>query len=242
MLIFTDIDDTLIQTKRKIKDSSSFNNIGSFDTNNEPSSFIDNSRLDFINSILLKNECIPVTARNIESIKRVNIPFNSFKVLNFGGTILNKDNSLNLEWHNKMILEQSNNNILDKLNILDSTEILPSNNYKLIKFFEDDLFVYYNFRNTDLNIDNNILFKNKLEEYLKKENIDNFYIYLTDRDVTLIPKYIKKNIAVEYLINLIKPELSLGIGDHLNDFNFMSLCDFSIFPNDSSLSKLLKGY
>ena len=71
---------------------------------------------------------------------------------------------------------------------------------------------------------------------------DKFYLYNTDRDLAVIPCFIKKEYAVSYLLEHHYPnkELSIGIGDHANDLSFMSCCDFAMLPTDSTLMKLIQ--
>lgn len=238
MIIFTDIDDTLMKTKRKISNIDTCK-IGAYSESGNVLSYIDNTRLDFIESFVKKHIFIPVTARSFSALKRVQLSFDYEKVINFGAHILNNDNSLNEEWNLSILQNQINAQILEKAEFIKNKFIIPTP-IELIERIEFNSFIFLNFRNSLLNLEDNKVFANNLSQFLIMNNIYDFYFYITDRDVTLIPQYIKKEFAVDFLLKKYSDLTSIGIGDHKNDFSFMQLCDFSIFPNDSSLSKLLK--
>lgn len=240
MIIFTDIDDTLMKTKRKIKDISSCE-IGAYSESGEALSYIEPKRIDFIQNFLEKHFFIPVTARSLSALQRVQIQFNNEKVINFGAHILDKDNKIITQWNDLIIHQQNIGNILSKIERIKKDFLLPDN-VQLIERNENEVFVFLNFRNKNLLLSENIDFSKRLTEFLSLHNIGDFYLYITDRDVTLIPQYIKKELAVEFLLERYSNMTSVGIGDHKNDFSFMHLCDFSVFPNDSSIAKLLKEF
>lgn len=240
MIIFTDIDDTLMKTKRKIKDPSVCE-IGAYSESGEALSYIDSSRKDFIQNFLEKHLFIPVTARSFSALERVQLNFNHEKVINFGAHILDKNNNIVSQWNDRIIHQQNIFNTISKVEFI-KNEFKLSANIELIERNEKGTFVFLNFRNKNVLLNENIEFAQKLNEFLSLNNINDFYLYITDRDVTLIPQYIKKELAVEFLLEQYSDMTSIGIGDHKNDFSFMHLCDFSIFPNDSSIAKLLKEF
>lgn len=238
MLIFTDIDDTLMKTKRKIHNIENLS-IGAYSESGEALSYIEPERKIFIDSFLEKHTVIPVTARSYSALKRVELVFKQEKVINFGAHILDENNILLSEWQDIISQQQVVMDIIKKVNFIEKNFAI-ADYVKLIKRTEFDNFIFFNFRNTHLKLEENVIFAKKLTDFLNNNNINDFYLYITDRDVTMIPSYIKKERAVEFLLKKYKNMTSIGIGDHKNDYSFMHLCDFSIFPNDSSLAKLIK--
>lgn len=238
MLIFTDIDDTLMKTKRKINNIENLS-IGAYAESGEALSYIEPERKDFIHNFLEKHTVIPVTARSYSALTRVELVFKQEKIINFGAHILNENNILLSDWQEIINQQQVLNDIINKVDFIENHFTIPEY-VKLIKRIEFENFIFFNFRNTHLNLEENITFAKKLTDFLNNNNINDFYLYITDRDVTMIPSYIKKERAVEFLLKKYQNITSIGIGDHKNDYSFMHLCDFSIFPNDSSLAKLIK--
>lgn len=240
MIIFTDIDDTLMKTKRKIQHIDKCT-VGAYSATGEVLSYIEPFRYDFISHFLDKHLVVPVTARSFDSLNRVQINFQHEKIINFGAHILNQDNQPIADWYETITHQQSTLNIMKKVKLIEEN-FLFHDKIQLIKRIEFGHFVFLNFRNSHFDLNENTLFSQKLSDFLNKNDIHDFYFYITDRDVTMIPLYIKKELAVEFLLDKYNDMTSMGIGDNRNDFNFMHLCHFSIIPNDSSIATLLKEF
>lgn len=242
MIIFTDIDDTLMKTARKMNGDLSAFTVGALNHQGQPLSYIDNKREQLIEKLLKKHITVPVSARSKKSFFNLQINFQHEAVLNFGGTILNKDKSLHLEWH-EHILKQST--ILSQATIFDDIlqimqPIYPNIEYK--KVVEDGISMYLNCRDYEKSSITINDMKSMLVNFLKERKLeDKFYFYQTDRDLAIIPLFIKKETAVQFLIENVYPpnELLIGLGDHPNDLLFMKICDFVLIPTDTSLMKLL---
>lgn len=242
MVIFTDIDDTLMKTFRKITDFTSLIP-GAIGNNGQHISFIEPSRKRLIEVILNEQICIPVTARSEKSFSNLLIKFNHQAILNFGATILNSDKTLDLEWHNSIYLKSE---VLNQKNIFSIVQARLKNllYYFEVKLsFDNDICNYLNFRDYSLNVNKITTLQKAVETVLyEQEVLNSFYFYKTDRDLALIPNFIKKEYAVDYLLThkYSNKELSIGIGDHKNDLSFMSRCNFAMLPTDSSLMKFIE--
>lgn len=237
MIIFTDIDDTLMKTARKVADISSMK-VGALNHKGEKNSYIDSQRFSLIQNLLLKQVCIPVSARSKKSFANLLISFNYHAVLNFGATILNSKKEVDLNWFNHIenMSKKLNQNYVFKL--IENSFNLESFEVKI--FQEDGVSCYMNYRSYDKQKMDEL--KQNIEQLLLKLSlIDSFYFYQTDRDLALIPQFIKKEFGVEYLRKNHYPlnDLTIGIGDHKNDLSFMKQCDFIMVPTDSTLMKMI---
>lgn len=242
MVIFTDIDDTLMKTFRKITEFASVIP-GAIGHNGQNISFIDTSRQRLINKLLNEQVCIPVTARSEKSFSNILIEFKHQAVLNFGATILNVDKTLDLDWHNSISLKSEVLNQKKIFSIVQERLKKLLYDFEVKTAFDNDIYNYINFRDYSLDTNKINSLQKAVETVLyEQEVLNNFYFYKTDRDLALIPTFIKKEYAVDYLLihKYSDKELSIGIGDHRNDLSFMSRCDFAMLPTDSSLMKLIE--
>lgn len=243
MIIFTDIDDTIMKTARKITTDISLLNIGAYNHDGQPLSYIDAKRYQLIEQLLVKHVTIPVSARSRKSFDNLNLTFNHHAVLNFGATIIDKSKKLDTGWYDH-IKNQVEKLAFTVCQIEIKKQILgnfPHIEYKEVA--EDGVNAYLNFRDYQKNPQTLDNVKKNLILILDSYGLgEQMYFYQTDRDLALIPKFIKKELAVEYLLqnHYSKDDLLIGLGDHQNDLSFMGLCDFILLPTDSMLMKLIK--
>jgi trehalose-6-phosphatase len=79
-----------------------------------------------------------------------------------------------------------------------------------------------------------------IEDFMKQNGLENlFYIYQNDASFGILPNFLNKKFAVEYILNRDKPSLVLSAGDNISDLDFMKLAHFSILPKGSSLENKL---
>lgn len=244
MIILTDIDDTLMRTRRKVAQSISAGiQVGAVSTSGEPLSFIENARSQLVSLISSnKNTVIPVSARSISGLKRVKLSFKSYAVLNFGASVLSPSGAVDAEWDaqlrdniKKYEIDSIFNTLINKLKDVQVVAEVKS---------ELGLPLYLNVRSPDLNTELLEITKVKLLDYLAEQNLSFYFkAYQTDRDLALIPSYFSKEIASKYVLKKLgnPSEGTIGMGDNILDLEFMSLCDFVLTPTDSSLFAKIKG-
>ena len=95
-VVLCDLDDTLFQTLRKMKDETHQEpvRVGAFDRQMEPRSFMSQEQAMLVDWMMATAELIPVTARGTEETSRVAVPFTSWKVMTHGAVITRPDGSL----------------------------------------------------------------------------------------------------------------------------------------------------
>lgn len=114
-LIFVDLDDTLFQTHRKSTPTAQ-HKVATTDKSGEPLSYMLPKQQIFVNWLLQSAEVVPVTARSVEALQRVHIPFQHGAVCSHGGTILAADQNVDQEWLS--LQKQSATELEDLLNDL----------------------------------------------------------------------------------------------------------------------------
>ncbi|KIM06533.1 MAG: hypothetical protein KU28_08035 [Sulfurovum sp. PC08-66] len=249
IFIFSDMDDTLIQTTRKTnfdKESSVF----VVDSEGEPISYIYRStekllRLGIQNPDVL---IIPTTARSLESYRRTAFYTDSsyathikYAILNFGGVILNHG-VVDRDWQEFIITQY--NNLSTKIEIMYDNIILLmleklSVEHGLKIRLMDGLYVDVLNKKDKLDEVYNCTIEQILREYLK--NSKEYYLYTNGPSFALLPHFLNKSLAVRHLLEKYKPLLSMGAGDNTNDLDFMFETDFLIIPNRSHNARRLKA-
>lgn len=64
-----------------------------------------------------------------------------------------------------------------------------------------------------------------------------YFIHQNDRALSLLPRFLDKRHAVNYLLERHQPVLSIGAGDSLTDWGFMQACDYRLIPAGTQLDQ-----
>lgn len=224
-LSFCDLDLTLIQTERHLN-------------SDEPRSVVYTSDSDRQICITPKQQSlfklfntdpswvIPVTARSLESLKRVQttLPFNSFKICNYGVFIYDYKDELLTEFTNSLIGKVSK----VQSQLKDIIKYFHTHNIQA-KLISHKTYGFY--------IEGNLV--NKTSDLLKLNSIvqqyKEFDLYINGTGFALFPKTLKPKIdAVRFIKKETKlryPNLTtVGVGDSKSDLFFMLECDFLMTP------------
>jgi hydroxymethylpyrimidine pyrophosphatase-like HAD family hydrolase len=234
IIIFSDIDDTLIQTKRKT-DFSKNVVVGSYNKEGEEASFFYEGTKIFIDQLISSGiTFIPTTARNFEAYKRT-IFYNNqkinFAILNFGGLIL-IDNVEDKEWLEHISKEYETINSMET--ILDTLKKYLSSNKILLTIKNIDNYYISIYNKNQLDNEETITeIRVLLNKFVYKN--DYLYLYENGNSFALLPNFLNKKFAVDYLINKLSPILSIGAGDNISDLDFMNSTDFKLVPKSSTL-------
>ncbi len=236
IFFFSDIDDTLMQTRRKT-DFSKNTIVGAYNKEGDENSFFYEGTKIFIDTLIDSNIAfVPTTARNIESYKRTIFAKNSAIdkiILNFGGMIL-IDGKIDKDWQNQMKIEYQK--IIPIKKVYDELIAeFEKNDLELVVKIIDDFYIsVYN----KFHLDNQAMLE-KLKTIMinfANERAD-FYLYQNDNSFGILPNCLNKEFAVSYLIKKYNPILTIGAGDNLTDLKFMNLTNFQLVPNNSSIYK-----
>lgn len=231
-VVFTDLDDTLIQTRRKIPQGASVS-LGATDRDGNPLSFFTHSQKRLLD-LFSQNDAIiiPVTGRNTDALNRVLYDFDNYCAVSHGAVVLKNNNTVCSGWLSEIephlnewpeLLELCNREIEDIIRLyqLDArTRVIidkdiPS--YISVKGQEDALAV------------------------ISQHNVlrQTFSMHKNGRNHAILPPYASKKMAVEYIkkqLNVDSNDLVIGLGDSLSDIDFMQSCQFSMIPTNSQIT------
>jgi hypothetical protein len=208
----------------------------------EPLSFQGSHQRILLSLLLEKALVIPVTARNMESFKRVHLNFTQGAILSYGAVILDPLGQVDETWReiiwpkakrDKQFLRS----VLNLANSLVKKESLAAR-VRLVSDFGLD---FYLMAKTE---------PDKLPEltFLATQLAERFEakVFLNGNNLAFLPGWLDKGVAAQYFLDNHTPlparssseRLILGLGDSLADLGFLALCDYIMTPNQSQLAQL----
>lgn len=254
-LIFTDLDDTLFQTGRKIIDPHERQRSvpGALDRSLAPRSFMTPRQNNLVQWMLAGAETIPVTARGTEEIARVCIPFDSYAITTHGAVILTAQGNADSEWQSH-ITEQMRA-FLPRLSALEHhlstmlrdpqaiSPLLPADAgwCRMNKEYGIPIYLVMKVNNSQ-----HLAALNHYADWVEQTfDLDGFYVHRNGNNIAWLPKCIEKVHAVTFLLTRLRAAFPdrpvLGFGDSLSDFSFMQQCDFLVIPQRSQLLGTLEN-
>lgn len=242
MLIFTDLDDTLLQTERKLhlrqKPHETPINVVEEGSGVKPTFTLDHQRR-FL-GWLEQGNVIPVTGRDRRSFEALRLSWGTHAILNHGATVLEKTAQgwkQEPEWTQRMEQEASTyREMLDTaIRLLTEHEPDASKMFHRI-IHEGDLPICTVSKVRSLPEDALSEALEKIRPVLEGK----FYVHLNSNNLSFIPDAVRKKHAVLYLQEKLGNPLSVGIGDSHTDLEFMQVCDFWMTPQNSQIQKLLE--
>ena len=236
-ILLTDLDDTLFQTARKMSCVEPQWVVAN-GADGKALSFLYPWQHEFIHWALQQMMVIPVTARGIDSFKRVQLPFSYGAVCLHGGVILTPEGQLEPKWQaqTQALLDPYQTRLLNLL--AQGLALGEQAGLNLRGWLET----------VDTTADY-LVFKTKAEVaeldqirqlLLEQADLEGFYLHQNDNNLALIPSPISKAKAVAEVIKQCQAVYGrrplFGMGDSLSDFEFMQHCDFLAFPAKSQLA------
>jgi hypothetical protein len=235
IVFFSDIDDSLIQTKRKCLDEPVLTTTA-VDKEGLAASFSTPAQQLLIN-LCNEHVFIPVTGRNKAALDRVTIEHSSFQVIDHGAIILNAQGELDGCWA-AILADQTaqwESLLIDYVNQVQQMidEQALALRCRIISDFDIACYISIKGEQTDLA---------KLAQIGSRFSAldDNARVHINGDNMALLPPYACKKRAVEFLKQrfLVNDQQSLfvGIGDSDSDLAFMQACHFQMIPQKSQIT------
>nr|GEU28200.1 hypothetical protein [Tanacetum cinerariifolium] len=183
---------------------------------------------------------IPATARHLDAFSRVDLPFSSYKILNFGGLVLGPDNLPDAAWMAQMREAMTAalpglNQAVDVINAYAAQQGLAAR----ARVVEDGGLPFYALiKDADKQAERLAPIETEaLAPWLAGSGAGagcGFYVHRNGNNLAVLPKALDKAVAVEYVARLLRAQygeiLTLGMGDSRSDARFMAACDYAIIP------------
>ncbi|MFL0419230.1 sucrose-6-phosphate hydrolase [Sphingomonas sp. 179-I 2A4 NHS] len=230
MLILTDLDDTLFQTRRKCPSGDGELTPMSFLADGSESGYATTKQAEFM-AWLNNGVVVPVTARSREVLGRVKIKQEPAITSN-GGCIILADGQVDKKWH--AILETAaavGESVQDVYHRM--TAGLDAETFRHWIVSENGLDLY-------VVIKDNVANGASLDQ-IQASIPEGWRVHRNGNNLAFLPGWLNKRDAVRYLIAIVRQRDGevpiIGAGDSHSDVGFMDLCDFAMTPTNSQLWK-----
>ncbi|MFT6914112.1 MAG: hydroxymethylpyrimidine pyrophosphatase-like HAD family hydrolase [Motiliproteus sp.] len=240
--IFTDLDDTLIQTSKKIP-AGVHAEVGALCKEGRPLSFTGSHQLTLLKLFDAGGATIiPVTGRNTEATGRVLLPFfNSYRIVSHGALVLKEDNTPCPDWLDHL---HSNHDLEDALRVLNeidryANEVISKQNLNArCRIIIDYAVPAYLSIKCEEDFSPLVTLKSALDPLLPQ----GAKWHQNGRNMALMMPYTSKLGAVQFVMRSLgvkTNDLLIGLGDSVSDIPFMRETQFVMLPKGSQIDKQL---
>jgi hydroxymethylpyrimidine pyrophosphatase-like HAD family hydrolase len=241
--LFADLDDTLFQSLEKCGGRDGLLP-AAFLRDGSPISYTTEGQRAFIAFAQDGMTIIPTTARNLDAFRRVELPFSSWAVLDYGGVVLQPDGSIDRAWQQHMQgAMQAALPGLQELAALIDAWAERTGFAGRARLIEDFGMPFY------------LVVKDPAKVAARLEPIEtevvapwiaagrrDYFIHRNGNNLAILPNALNKAHAVAHVSARLREEhgdiLTFGMGDSRSDARFMAACDYAIVPRRTQLAGL----
>lgn len=239
-LVFLDLDDTLFQSRQKCPTEDALHP-AAYLRDGRAHSFMTLKQQAFWRFLDDGATVIPTTARDLDSLRRVKLPFHSWHILDYGGVILNPHGTPDAYWMERM--KRASQAAVGELSALLETasDLIARQELAVrVQIVEDfDLPFYLVAKYLDGRAGDLDRLQRILIQPWTMERATAYRLHRNGNNLAVLPRALGKEHAVRYLIERLSEDwgelLTVGIGDSLIDGAFMAECDYSLTPRGSQL-------
>lgn len=243
--LFADLDDTLFQSLEKCGGQDALQP-AAFLKDGSPISYTTAAQRAFIAFAQDGMTMIPATARNLDAFERVDLPFTSYAVLDYGGIVLNPDRSVDQAWLARMrdAMRAALPGLQELAGLIDAWAARTGYGGRA-RLIEDFATPFYLVIKDPDRIGARLA---PIEHEVVQPWIDggrDYFIHRNGNNLAILPNALDKSHAVAYVTDKLRREhgdiLTFGIGDSRSDARFMAACDYAIVPSRTQLAGLTLG-
>ena len=238
--LFIDLDDTLFQTRGKCATDEDLQPTA-YLKDGSACSFMTKQQRSFFELMQSEMTLIPTTARNRDALSRVDLPFKSYSIINYGGVVLEPGGAVDNVWFEIMRedMDRAQYGLLSLIKMIDEYSELRGfkGRARLIEDFSISFYIVVKDPNK---ICENLeqLERDVVHPWIITEGKE-YFIHRNGNNLAVLPKTLNKARAVTYLRKRLEDEygdiMTFGMGDSKSDARFMAECDYAIIPRGTQL-------
>lgn len=239
--LFVDLDDTLFQTPIKVPNARDLEPVA-YLKSGDPISYTTAKQRALFAMFSRDMTLIPTTARNHDAMSRVDLPFSSYTIIDFGGVVLKPDGSVDAAWADIMRADMADAlSGLHAIKILIDEYAVAAGLKARARVVEDCTTPFYTLvKDPDKQASN--------LEQIEREVVlpwltgagKDFCVHRNANNLAILPNTLNKARAVAYVRQQLEEEhgeiLTFGMGDSTSDARFMASCDYTIIPKGTQLA------
>ena len=236
LVIFLDLDDTILQTAPKCPPGEPVKP-AAVDRTGQVLSFMTHAQWRLLEFWLEQGTVIPVTGRTDEALARVAIEFTSWRITHHGAVIRQSDGTLPAWWHDRIRpLLMAAQPLLREVAAHLGAGAAAAGGYRMSCHAVDGWLTYVSVK---ANGEDEALAGARarlLEFGLPPE----LALHCNGANLAVMVRGAQKHDAVRQVAMALErdgPIVTLGAGDSLTDIPFLRACDFALVPKDSQIQR-----
>ncbi len=242
VIALVDLDDTLFQTRRKCPDDVDAGRLTplGFARDGTPLSYATPRQMSFLGWLGDTARLIPVTARSLDALRRVHIPFTT-SICAHGGVILRECGTSDPSWARQMAAQAGHiePTLADLAAAVSRTAQRRGESISVRILSEAGTPLYLLAKHDDADA---TALATILDEAVP-EPPAGWTVHRNGNNAAWLPPHLGKEKALAHLLPRLRAEhpdaAVVGIGDSFTDARFMALCDFAMLPTRSQLAERL---
>ena len=244
--LFADLDDTLFQSLEKCAGQDGLQP-AAFLKDGSPISYTTEVQRAFIAFAQDGMTMIPATARNINAFQRVDLPFSSWAVLDYGGIVLRPDGSVDQQWLARMrgAMQAALPGLQELAGLIDAWAERTGFGGRARMIEDCDTPFYLVVKDPEKIAERLEPIEREVVAPWIAAGAREYFIHRNGNNLAILPNALNKSHAVAYVTEQLRAEhgdiLTFGIGDSKSDARFMAACDYALVPRGTQLAGLTVG-
>ncbi|WP_020655671.1 hypothetical protein [Massilia niastensis] len=244
--LFADLDDTLFQTFEKCRGADALE-AAAYYKDGSVCSYTTRAQRAFLSFVQDGMTVIPTTARDLDGLRRVHLPFSSYAVIDYGGVVLEPGGAVDRPWLEDMrtAMSAALPGLQELARHIDDHGARTGygGRARMIEDYGTPFFLVV--KDPD-KIASRLA---PLEEEVVRPWIESgrrdYFIHRNGNNLAILPTALNKAHAVAHVTARLRAEhgeiVTFGMGDSRSDARFMAACDYAIVPRGTQLAGLTVG-